>query len=453
MTRPDSARNVALDVLIAVEERGAYSNLLLNDRLKRSSLSPRDRGLATELVYGTLQRKNTLDWILNKLVRKGIDTLDPWVRHLLRLGIYQLRYLDRVPSRAAVHETVEIAKARGHRGIPGLVNGVLRSYLRRSREWTLPDSPKSVTDLALVTSHPEWLVRRLVEVYGPETAHSVLKANNRPPGLSVRVNPLRGNRERVARLLQEEDPRLRIRLSPLSGQGLILTGGNPASGRLFREGWFTVQDESSMLVAELLAPRPGERVLDGCAAPGGKTGHLAERMENRGTLLACDIHPHKVKLIENQVRRLGLSMVEVRQADLRELPGTGEARFDRVLLDAPCSGWGVIRRKPDIKWSKNLQEVDSLRQLQAELLEAAARLVTPGGTLVYSTCTLEPQENREQITAFLKNHPTFQADSTLFDTLPAPVREKAFTGDGWVQILPHHFESDGFFIARMIKEK
>ncbi|QKI83756.1 16S rRNA (cytosine(967)-C(5))-methyltransferase RsmB [Kroppenstedtia eburnea] len=453
MTRPDSARNVALDVLIAVEERGAYSNLLLNDRLKRSSLSPRDRGLATELVYGTLQRKNTLDWILNKLVRKGIDTLDPWVRHLLRLGIYQLRYLDRVPSRAAVHETVEIAKARGHRGIPGLVNGVLRSYLRRSREWTLPDSPKSVTDLALVTSHPEWLVRRLVEVYGPETAHSVLKANNRPPGLSVRVNPLRGNRERVARLLQEEDPRLRIRLSPLSGQGLILTGGNPASGRLFREGWFTVQDESSMLVAELLAPRPGERVLDGCAAPGGKTGHLAERMENRGTLLACDIHPHKVKLIENQVRRLGLSMVEVRQADLRELPGTGEARFDRVLLDAPCSGWGVIRRKPDIKWSKNLQEVDSLRQLQAELLEAAARLVTPGGTLVYSTCTLEPQENREQITAFLKNHPTFQADSTLFDTLPAPVREKALTGDGWVQILPHHFESDGFFIARMIKEK
>ncbi|EGK13268.1 16S rRNA (cytosine(967)-C(5))-methyltransferase RsmB [Kroppenstedtia eburnea] len=453
MTRPDSARNVALDVLIAVEERGAYSNLLLNDRLQRSSLSPRDRGLATELVYGTLQRKNTLDWILNKLVRKGIDTLDPWVRHLLRLGIYQLRYLDRVPSRAAVHETVEIAKARGHRGIPGLVNGVLRSYLRRGREWTLPDSPKSVTDLALVTSHPEWLVRRLVEVYGPETAHSVLKANNRPPGLSVRVNPLRGNRERVARLLQEEDPRLRIRLSPLSGQGLILTGGNPASGRLFREGWFTVQDESSMLVAELLAPRPGERVLDGCAAPGGKTGHLAERMENRGTLLACDIHPHKVKLIENQVRRLGLSMVEVRQADLRELPGTGEARFDRVLLDAPCSGWGVIRRKPDIKWSKNLQEVDSLRQLQAELLEAAARLVTPGGTLVYSTCTLEPQENREQITAFLKKHPTFQADSTLFDTLPAPVREKALTGDGWVQILPHHFESDGFFIARMIKEK
>ncbi|MFD1436173.1 16S rRNA (cytosine(967)-C(5))-methyltransferase RsmB [Kroppenstedtia eburnea] len=453
MTRPDSARNVALDVLIAVEERGAYSNLLLNDRLQRSSLSPRDRGLATELVYGTLQRKNTLDWILNKLVRKGIDTLDPWVRHLLRLGIYQLRYLDRVPSRAAVHETVEIAKARGHRGIPGLVNGVLRSYLRRGREWTLPDSPKSVTDLALVTSHPEWLVRRLVEVYGPETAHSVLKANNRPPGLSVRVNPLRGNRERVARLLQEEDPRLRIRLSPLSGQGLILTGGNPASGRLFREGWFTVQDESSMLVAELLAPRPGERVLDGCAAPGGKTGHLAERMENRGTLLACDIHPHKVKLIENQVRRLGLSMVEVRQADLRELPGTGEARFDRVLLDAPCSGWGVIRRKPDIKWSKNLQEVDSLRQLQAELLEAAARLVIPGGTLVYSTCTLEPQENREQITAFLKKHPTFQADSTLFDTLPAPVREKALTGDGWVQILPHHFESDGFFIARMIKEK
>lgn len=454
MRRKDSARNVALDVLIAVEERGAYSNLLLNDRLNQSTLSPRDRGLATELVYGTLQRKNTLDWILNKLVRKGVHSLDLWVRHLLRLGIYQLRYLDRVPPQAAVHETVEIAKVRGHRGIPGLVNGVLRSYLRRcGREWLLPDSPETVTDLALVTSHPEWLVRRMVEVYGIKTARSVLKANNRPPGLSVRVNPLRGNRERVARLLQEENPQLTIRRSSVSGQGLILSGGgHPVSGRLFREGWFTVQDESSMLVTDLLAPRPGERVLDGCAAPGGKTGHLAERMENRGSLLACDVHPHKVKLIENQVRRLGLSMVEVRQADLRELPGTGEPRFDRVLLDAPCSGWGVIRRKPDIKWSKNLREVESLLRLQEQLLEAAARMVAPGGTLVYSTCTLEPRENQERMIAFLKKNPTFQADSTLVETLPAPVREKALTGDGWVQILPHHFESDGFFIARMIRE-
>ncbi|MFD1426634.1 16S rRNA (cytosine(967)-C(5))-methyltransferase RsmB [Kroppenstedtia sanguinis] len=452
MKRSDAARDVALDVLIAVEEKGAYSNLLLNERLNRSTLSPRDRGLATELVYGTLQRKNTLDGILNQLVRKGVDSLDPWVRHLLRLGIYQLRFLDRVPPRAAVHETVEIAKARGHRGIPGLVNGVLRSYLRRQGEWELPDSPENVTDLAWVTSHPEWLVRRLVEVYGLKTAESVLKANNCPPRLSVRVNPLQGDREKVARLLQEEDPRLQIEVSPLSKQGLTLTGGNPASGRLFREGWFAVQDESSMLVGELLAPQPGERVLDGCAAPGGKTGHLAERMENRGTLLACDVHPHKVKLIKNQVHRLGLSIVEVRQADLRELPEIEEVQFDRVLLDAPCSGWGVIRRKPDIKWSKNLQEVDSLRQLQAQLLEAAAQLVAPGGTLVYSTCTLEPQENWEQVTAFLRKHPHFQGDSTLVDMLPAPVREKALIGDGWVQILPHHFGSDGFFIARMIRE-
>ncbi|PTX61220.1 16S rRNA (cytosine967-C5)-methyltransferase [Melghirimyces profundicolus] len=453
MARRKTARDVALDVLMAVEERGAYSNLLLNDALTKSGLSSRDRGLATELVYGTIQRRNTLDWILNGLVKKGVTSLEPWVRHLLRMGIYQLRYLDRIPGRAAVHETVRMAKERGHRGVSGLVNGVLRSYQRRRREWTLPEDPETPEKLALATSHPEWMVRRLMEVYGKETARAVLEAGNRPPRTAVRVNPLKSDRETVARLLSEQNPGMEVEASPLSSQGLILKGGgNPARGLLFREGWVTIQDESSMLVSEVVDPRPGERVLDGCAAPGGKTGHLGERMKNEGVLFSCDLHPHKIRLIEDQVRRLGLTIVEARRADLRELPGNVEP-FDRVLLDAPCSGLGVIRRKPDIKWSKEPREVASLTSLQAQLLDAAAELVVPGGTLVYSTCTLEPKENAEQVSAFLERHPEFRPDGSLEDRLPEAVREKALRGEGWVQILPHHFDSDGFFIARMIKAK
>lgn len=208
-----------------------------------------------------------------------------------------------------------------------------------------------------------------------------------------------------------------------------------------------------MLVAHIVDPQPGERVLDGCAAPGGKTGHLAERMGNEGTLLSCDIHPHKVKLIKEQSQRLGISIVVPRQADLRELPGIEEEPYDRVLLDAPCSGLGVIRRKPDIKWAKASGEIEELVALQKQLLDSAAELVKPEGVLVYSTCTLEPRENKEQVMDFLNRHPEFQLDVSIQKQIPESVRNKALLGEGWIQILPHHFETDGFFIARLIKAK
>lgn len=446
-----TVREVALDVLVAVEEREAYSNLLLDHALKESGLSARDRGLATELVYGTIQRRLTLDWILNDLVKKGVFSLDPWVRQLLRMGVYQLRYLDRIPDRAVVHETVSIAKKRGHRGISGLANGVLRSYQRRRREWQLPAQPETHRELALVTSHPEWLVRRLSGVYGMEETKAMLEANNRPPRSSVRINLLKGDREEVAERIRQKMPAVAVEPSAVSVQGLVLSGGgNPAASTLFREGWYTVQDESSMLVSEILDPQPGERVLDGCAAPGGKTGHLAERMADEGVLVSCDIHSHKVDQIQDQVRRLGLTIVEPRRTDMRELVGS-EKPFDRVLLDAPCSGLGVIRRKPDIKWSKEPREIEALTDLQKQLLDAAAKLVSPGGILVYSTCTLEPEENSRQVEAFLDGHPDFHPDITLEERLPEIVREQAILGEGWVQILPHHFDSDGFFIARLKK--
>src|SRR5690606_16683899 len=447
------AREVALDVLIAVEERGAYSNLLLGRTLDRISLPPRDRRLATELIYGTIQRLNTLDWILDRFVKGGVRTLQPWVRQLLRLGVYQLHYLDRIPPRAAVHETVNLAKRRGHKGIAGLVNGVLRAYLRDDRNWPWLTAPRTAEEWALATSHPVWMVRRFQEVFGKETAWKILNANNEPPPVSLRVNPLKADRDRLLLELARSSGG-EARPSLLSPQGIVLRGaGSPASLPGFREGLFTVQDESSMLVAEAVSPRPGNFGMDVCAAPGGKTTHQAEKKENRGRIVAFDIHPRKLRLIEENVRRLGISIVEVRQADARDLTEAVERPADFMHLDAPCSGLGVIRRKPDIKWRKETSDIDGVAALQWQMLLSASRWVRPGGTLVYSTCTLEPRENEEQIRRFLDRHPEFIPDEGLGELLAPAVIRKASIAPGMVRILPHHFGSDGFFIARLVRKK
>jgi 16S rRNA (cytosine967-C5)-methyltransferase len=452
MKRRKSAREVALDVLIAVETRDAYSNLVLDHALDEADLSPRDRGLATELVYGTIQRRNTLDWLLDSLVKKGVDSLQPWVRQLLRMGVYQLVYLDRIPARAAVHETVEIAKKRGHRGISGLVNGVLRALLRQPSVPEPPSSMPTVERLAITTSHPEWLVRRMIEVYGESTANAILEANNRPPAAGLRVNRLKADRDTVLQRLAEARPEATVEPSPVSAQAIRYRGGgSPARLPGFEEGHFTIQDEASMLVAEVVAPQPGWRGLDACAAPGGKTTHLAELMNNRGHILACDIHAHKVDLIRDHAARLGITIIEARQADARKLV-VSEPAFDFVLLDAPCSGLGVIRRKPDIKWSKEAENIEPLIDLQRELLDAVSRMVRPGGVLVYSTCTLEPRENEEQMRSFLARHPAFRPDEKLPRLLPETVVEHCWVEAGMVRLLPHQLETDGFFIARMIKQ-
>lgn len=453
MKRRKSAREVALDVLIAVETRGAYSNLVLDHALEEADLSLRDRGLATELVYGTIQRQNTLDWMLDSLVKKGVNSLEPWVRQLLRMGVYQLVYLDRIPARAAVHETVELAKKRGHRGVSGLVNGVLRALLRKPSLPEPPPTMSSVERLAITTSHPVWLVRRLVDVYGEPTATAILEANNRPPAAGLRVNRLKTDRDTVMKQLTEARQEVIVEPSPVSIQGIRYRGGgSPARLPGFREGHFTIQDEASMLVAQVVAPRPGSRGLDACAAPGGKTTHLAELMDNDGHILACDIHTHKVDLIRDHAARLGITIIEARQADARKLV-ISQPVFDFVLLDAPCSGLGVIRRKPDIKWSKEAENIEPLVILQRELLDAVSRLVRPGGVLVYSTCTLEPRENEGQVRSFLSRHPAFRPDEQLPGLLPEKVVKQCQVETGMVRLLPHQLDTDGFFIARMIKQK
>lgn len=448
--RKPGAREAAMDVLTRIDQDNAYSNLLLNQTLQKLKLERQEAALATELVYGTVQRLNTIDYFLGRFASKGVDRLQPWVRSLLRLSLYQIMYLDRVPPHAAVNEAVDLAKRRGHQGVAGLVNGILRNVLREQESLTVPADLPETARIALEESHPEWLVKRWVSRYGSETARAMCRADNQPPKASIRVNPLRGSREELADRLTGQG--VQTEPSALSPAGLIVTSGGGVGGNpLFASGDFSIQDESSMLVALVTAPEPGMRVLDCCAAPGGKTTHLAEMMNGRGEVIASDIHEHKEKLIREQASRLKLTNVKTVVSDaLLLVERYPAASFDRILLDAPCSGLGVIRRKPDLKWAKQEQEVTAIAALQHKLLRAVCPLLKPGGIIVYSTCTTEPEENEDQIRSFLAEVPGFALEPFPANLLPEGwARESG--KKGMLQLLPHQFDSDGFFIARLRK--
>ncbi|WP_379154186.1 16S rRNA (cytosine(967)-C(5))-methyltransferase RsmB [Paenibacillus sp. sgz5001063] len=444
----ESAREVALDILVRVEQQGAYSNLLLNSSLQKSSLSREDTGLATELVYGSISRLITLDYVLGGFVSKGVAKLQPWVRNLLRLSLYQIMYLNRVPSHAAVNEAVNIAKKRGHQGISGMVNGVLRSVLRAGDLPVLPENLSREERISVLHSHPLWMVRQWAAEYGLEAAEAICAANNEPPVSSVRVNLTMISRE--ALLAQMVEAGLEASPSQLSPYGIIVKGGgNLALSTWYRDGYLSVQDESSMLVAEAVAPEPGMRVLDCCAAPGGKSAHMGELMKDEGFIYANDLHPHKAQLIGDQAKRLGLDSIVTGSSDALQLAQKFEPEsFDRILLDAPCSGLGVIRRKPDLKWRKQPEDVASVAELQSELLQTVSGLLKPGGILVYSTCTTEQAENSKIIAEFLQNNPGFSSvtfSSPVWDRVKGTALAE---GDG-IQLLPQHYGSDGFFISRL----
>lgn len=443
------AREVALEILTRVAEDQAYSNLLLNQTLEKYKLDRLDSSLVTEIVYGTIQRKNTIDYFLQRFINKGLDKLQPWVSNLLRLSFYQLYYLDRIPPHAVVHEAVEIAKKKGHQGISGLVNGVLRNVLRSKEELILPNGLPAVKRIALQYSHPEWMVARWIKQYGERTTEQICASNNEPPKSSIRVNTLKHDRAALLELLRNQG--LQAEPSEIAASGVIAkSGGNLALTDGYAAGEFSIQDESSMLVSEITDPQPGMQVLDCCAAPGGKTAHLAEKMRDTGTLIANDVHEHKKKLIESQAVRLGLECIRALVTDAAHLSERfAEGSFDRILLDAPCSGLGVIRRKPDVKWSKNEQEIEGIADIQFSILSDIRNLVKPGGILVYSTCTLLQEENEGMIARFLEQFPEFEPDPELEAMLPEAVREKAMLSAGMVRILPHYFHSDGFFIARL----
>lgn len=450
-SRKKSSRELALHILQKIEQQGAYSNLLLHQTLARHELERPDAALLTELVYGTLQRRNTLDYHLGKWLKKGTDRIETWVLNLLRISLYQILYLDRIPAHAIVNEAVNIAKRKGHRGISGMVNGVLRNILRHQDQLALPSDLHAAARIALQHSHPEWLVTRWLEQFGEEQTEAMCEANLEPPRVSARINVMKTSVEQMIEKMQEAG--MQAEASAIAPSGIVVhSGGNLAHTPWHENGELSIQDESSMLPAQLLNPQPGMKVLDACAAPGGKTAQIAEMMNDEGEIWANDVHEHKEKLIASQAARLKLSSVKTSVCDARKLHERHDAEsFDCVLLDAPCSGFGVIRRKPDLKWSKKESEIAAIAEIQYEILASVSRLVKPGGVLVYSTCTMERIENEKNIERFLTEQPGWQLDETGAENLPQPVVSQCMTDAGFFQILPHHFGSDGFFMARLKK--
>ncbi|AOC90989.1 16S rRNA (cytosine(967)-C(5))-methyltransferase RsmB [Bacillus amyloliquefaciens] len=442
-----NVRELALEALEKLEQNQAYSNLLLTSVIKTNTLSDQDRGLLTELVYGTLQNKIALDYMLKPFIRKP-NKVKPWVIQLLRLSAYQMEYLEKIPDRAAIHEAVEIAKKRGHKGIASFVNGILRS-LQREGAPSFAGIEDPVLRLSTETSHPEWLVKEWVEAYGFEAAEKICRIHLVPPKQTLRVNRIKADKETL--LNEMENAGLEAEAGDLSPDAIKLLKGSIASTEFFQNGQVSIQDESSMLVARALDPKPGETVLDACAAPGGKSAHIAELMQNEGSLTSLDLHRHKVKLIQEGAERLGLTIINAQTMDARKAGDAfGAERFDRILVDAPCSGFGVIRRKPDMKYTKTPEDSRRLSEIQLGILREIAPLVKKGGTLVYSTCTMDRTENEEVMHAFIQEHPEFEPDLSLEKRLPEKAR--AFVQDGSLQILPHYFGTDGFFISSMRKK-
>ena len=442
-------RRAAFDVLYRIEKERSYADILINRELTGGTLQGPDRGLFTELVYGTLRRQGTLDHIIGQFSRQPLGKLERNVLLLLRNGLYQIFYLDRVPVSAAVNETVKLAHTIAPRAA-GFINAVLRRADRERDAIRYPNRDRDPAGyLAARHSHPRWLAETWVRQLGVEEAERLAEAMSAAAPFTLRVNSLKGDRDGViGRLAAEGVVAVPTEFSP---DGLRVTGHiHLPLLSSFREGLFTVQDESSQLAARLLAPRPGEKLLDLCAAPGGKTTHLAQLMENRGSIVACDTAQKKLVLIEETAARLGIGIITTRLLDASRPPlpfAAGE--FDRVLVDAPCSGLGVLRRNPEGKWWKSAENIAELAALQKTLLRNAAAMLRPGGTLVYATCSTSREENEQVMEDFLSQ----TADFVLEDGRELfPEWHDLFTGEGYFRSWPHRHGMDGFFAARLRKK-
>ena len=441
---PKNAREAALKALVRFEKDRAYLNLILPDLTARLTIE--DRALAVQMASGTIERLNTLDWVINLYSTTKINKLTPWLRNLLRIGAYQLLYLDRVPAYAAVDESVRLARRYGHRGVAGLANAILRKIDREAGALPWPDPLTAPTEyLALKYSIPPWLVKRATDRFGFSETESWCRAVNIKPALSIRPNLLRTDLAGLSERLKQEG--YNATESPVAPAMLRLSGtfGSPAATEAFRAGLYTIQGESSALVAPMLKPQTGETVVDLCSAPGGKTTHLAELMADSGLVYAIEQHRGRSGLVEKAALRLGLSSIRTVVADGRSAAGLNLKQPAAVLVDAPCSGLGVIGRLPEIKWRRTEEDLGSLQKLQLELLAAAASLLPQGGRLIYSVCTTEPEETLQVVEKFGCAKPDFIREP-LASSLPFALQSEQNT-PGAVTIMPHLHGLDGFFIA------
>jgi len=446
---PADPRRLALSVINRLESEDQILDLILDDSaVQIGKLSKPDRNLFNELVFGVLRWRGRLDWIIGHFSKTPLKRIEPKVLNILRMGAYQIIYLTRIPDSAAVNTSVELAKSDAPRWVTGFVNGLLRGISRDHLSVTLPDPEKNpAAAMAVEKAFPQWLIRRWLDRFGTQGTSTRCDAVNTIPPISVRTNTLKTTRKQLLERLNSHVES--IRETAISPDGIVFR--NPKlsipSMKPFKEGLFQVQDEAAQLVSLLLDPLPGESVLDACAGLGGKTGHLAQLMRNQGTLLATDKDEQKLRKLESEMKRLGVSIVKTCLHDFKKpLNEKHSGRFHRVLLDAPCSGIGVLRRNPDAKWSITEKDIERNRGRQVELLSAVSGLVLPGGVLVYSVCSTEPEETETVVDAFISDNGEFAVDKD-FSGFSEPVRS-IVNQDGYLITYPYRHEMDGFFCVR-----
>ena len=444
----DIARLIAVKTLFDIEEKKSFSNIKLNQYFKQYNPDPIDRAFATEILYGTIRWKLRIDYMIQKFSKLKISKISPWVLCCIRTGVYQIFFMDKVPDFAAVNQAVELVKINDGKAT-SFVNGVLRNILRNKDEFNKIDIKDKIEKLSIEYSHPKWFVDKFVKIYGEDFVRELMDVNNTPPGLTIRVNTLKCKKEELVKILSSKGIEcIDCRLS----EALLLKGFNSIEkSEEFSEGLFTIQDESSMLAVRVLDPKAGDKILDLCSAPGGKSTHMAQLMENKGEILSFDIHEHKLALINKNSKRLGIDIIKTRLKDSTVFDEEYKDYADKVLLDAPCSGLGLIRKKPEIRWTVTQNDIIELQKIQIHLINNASNYVKKGGTLVYSTCTISQEENEDIIQYFLYRNENFKLES-ICKYLPDDMKKDDTCSKGYIKLFPNTHGLDGFFIAKLLRK-
>ena len=444
----DKVREVALKVLYNIEVNKAYSNITLDEEINKNIkiLDNRDIGFISELTYGVITWKLTIDEIIKKYSNLRLKKISPWILNILRMGIYQIVFLNKVPKSAAVNESVNLAKRYGHKGSSNFVNAILRKVSKNDYE-EMFNIENNVERISKTTSMPVWIVETLLKEDTLEKVEEICKNSNLKPELSIRVNNLKTSKEELKKKLEEKD--IKVENGVLEDFLILKNAKNIENIEEFKKGFFTVQDEAAGLTAKILNPQINDTVLDACSSPGGKTTYLAEIMKDKGEVIAFDIHPHRVKLVEQVSKRLNLKSIKTDVKDSSIYDEKYKEKFDKILLDVPCLGLGVLKRKPDIKWQRKKEDIKEISKIQKQILDTCSKYLKKGGALVYSTCSILKEENEDVVNEFLEENENFEMEKIELEE--NNYFKKFCKNNKFLQVYQSE-KSDGFFICKMIKK-
>lgn len=451
----DWVREIALNILVKIDHKKGYINIILNNLLEKNKVSVRDAAFINEITYGVVRNRNKLDWVISQFSIKDLADTPIWIRNILRMCVYQLLFLDKVPDYAVCNESVQLAKKYGNPKVAKFVNSISRNIIRDRKNICWPDKDKETAlYISVVYSHPHWIIERWLKRFGFKDTIEICEANNKIPSLVIRTNTLKISRSDLKKILEKEN--VSVEEGIFTEEALYIKGlPNITKFPAYKEGLFQIQDEVSILVSHLVNPLLGEFIIDVCSAPGGKTTHFAQLMNNNGTILAFDTNKTRLSMVEDNCQRLGINIVKTQLNDVTKLNINYINKADKVLVDVPCSGLGVLRRKPDLKWQTfNLKRFQKLSKLQGEILSTASNYVKVGGRLIYSTCSTEPEENEEIVSKFLDKNHNFELED-LSDFIKER-RLKVYKSNQkkFFQIYPglSDLDLDGFFMIKMIRK-